>query len=208
MGSKWAKTMIFSKKVVKKQLFWVSRFWIIQLRTGLWPIFLKISLTSTGVLKNLEHKLRNELWARRQTSILAESKFFEIFLRSITKKCQKRVFFAFRQITWDFDIETHIQGTTMRKLTSRRFRKCGSFWASEFLNGSYRCSKLTDCEILGPLPKIRGVKKKRHGHNNEFWALKRIAGPSHMVGSTLIRWQSSKFIIVAVSFFCDASYFW
>ena len=41
---------------------------------------MKISLTSTGVLKNLEHKLRNELWARRQTSILAESKFFEIFL--------------------------------------------------------------------------------------------------------------------------------
>ena len=47
----------------------------------------------------------------------------------------------------------------MRKLTSRRFRKCGSFWASEFLNGSYRCSKLTDCEILGPLPKIQHCKK-------------------------------------------------
>ena len=206
MGSKWVKTMIFSKKVVKKQLFWVSRFWIIQLRTGLWPIFLKISLTSTGVLKNLEHKLRNELWARRQTSILAESKFFEIFLRSITKKCQKRVFFAFRQITWDFDIETHIQGTTMWKLTSRRFRKCGSFWASEFLNGSYRCSKLTDCEILGPLPKIRGVKKKRHGHNNEFWALPSNQRWTNHVGPTLIPFQTSKLNIVAVTFFCVARF--
>ena len=207
MGSKWVKTMIFSKKVVKKQLFWVSRFWIIQLRTGLWPTILKISLTSTGVLKTLEHKLRNELWARRQISILAESKLFEIFLEGDTEKCKKRFFSAFRQITWDFDIETHIQGTTMRKLTSRRFRKCGSFCASEFLNGSYRCSKLTDCEILGPLPKIRGVAKKRHGHNIDLRVLKRIAGPSHMVGRTCYSFQDSKLIIVAMSFFCDASYF-
>ena len=207
MGSKWVKTMIFSKKVVKKQLFWVSRFWIIQLRTGLWPIFLKISLTSTGVLKNLEHKLRNELWARRQTSILAESKIFEILLRSSTKNCQKRVYSAFRQFTWDFDIETHIQGTTMRKLTSRRFRKCGSFCASEFLNGSYRCSKLTDCEILGPLPKIRGVTKKRHGHINEFWVLKRIAGPPNHVRRPCYSCRVRKLISFRVLFFCNACFY-
>ena len=98
MGSKWVKTMIFSKKVVKKQLFWGTQIWINRLWGGLRPIFLKISLTSTGVLKNLEHKLRNELWARRQISILAESKFFEIFLRSITKKCQKRFFLLFGKL--------------------------------------------------------------------------------------------------------------
>ena len=107
----------------------------------------------------MEHKLRNELWARRQISILAESKLFEIFFERDTEKCKKRFFLAFWQITWDFDIETHIQGTTMWSLTSRAFRKCGSFWASEFLNGSYRCSKFTDCEILGPLQKIRRCKK-------------------------------------------------
>jgi len=120
----------------------------------------------------------------------------------------KTGFFAFRQITWDFDIETHIQGTTMRKLTSRRFRKCGSFCASEFLNGSYRCSKLTDCEILGPLPKIRGVKKKRHGHNNELWCLKRIAGPPHHVRRPCYSFQDPQINIVAVSFFCDARFYW
>ena len=159
-------------------------------------------------LKNLEHKLRNELWARRQISILSDSKFFEIFLRSITKKCQKRVYSAFRQITWNFDIETHIQGTTMWKLTSRRFRKCGSYWASEFLNGSYRCSKLTDCEILSPLPKIRGVKKKRHGHNNEFWALKRIAGPPNHVKRPCYSFEDPKINIVAVSFFLNDRFYW
>ena len=120
-------------------------------------------------------------------------KKFWNFFAEYHQKMPKTGFFAFRQITWDFDIETHIQGTTMRKLTSRRFRKCGSFWTSEFLNGSYRWSKLTDCEILGPLQKIRGVAKKRHGHNNEFWALH--------VGPTLIQWQRSKLNIVAVSFF-------
>ena len=54
----------------------------------------------------------------------------------------------------------------------------------------------------------RGVVKKRHGHNFEFWVLKRIAGPSHMVGRTCYSFQGSKLIIVAVSFFRNASYFW
>ena len=200
--------MIFSKKLVKNQLFWVSRFWIIQLWTGLGPKILKVSLTSTCVLKNVEHQLRNELWASHQTSILSDWRPLQFFLQSIIKKCQKRVFFAFRQITWDFDMETHIQGTTIWSLTSRRFRKCGSFWASEFLNRSYGCSKLTDCEILGPLQKIRQCKKKSHGHNNEFWAMPLNQRGTNHVGPTLIQWQRSKLIIVAVSFFWNASYFW
>ena len=52
-----------------------------------------------------------------------------------------------------------------------------------------------------------GVKKKRHGHNIQFWALIRNQRGPNMVGSTLIPWQSSKLKIVAVSFFFDASYF-
>jgi len=84
---------------------------------GLRPIFLKVSLTSACALKNLEHCLRNELWARRQSSIVSDWRPLEIF-ESFTKKCKKCFFFAFRQITWYFDIETHIQGTTMWKLTS------------------------------------------------------------------------------------------
>ena len=153
----------------------------------------------------MEHQLRNELWASHQTSILSDWRPLQFFLQSITKKCQKRLFFYFRQITWDFDMETHIQGTTMSKLTSRAFRKCGSFWASEFLNGSYRCSKLTDWEILGPLQKIRGVTKKRHGHNNEFWGLKRIAGPPNHVRRPCYSFQTQELNIVVVSFFRNAS---
>ena len=30
------------------------------------------------------------------------------------------------------------------------------------------CAKLEDCVIFGPLPKIRGVAKKRHAFNNAF----------------------------------------
>ena len=50
-----------------------------------------------------------------------------------------------------------------------------------------------------------GVTKKRHGHNFDFWGLKRIAWPSHMVGMTCYLFRTSKIIIVAVSFFCEAS---
>ena len=138
---------------------------------------------------------------------------FNIKISSNLPKSKINPFFAFfgvplkknSKIFDSANIETHIQGTTM-KLTSWGFRKCGSFCASEFLNGSYRCSKLTDCEILGPLPKIRGLTEKRHGHNNEFWALPLNQRGTNHVGPTLIQWQRSKLNIVAVSFFRSASF--
>ena len=72
-----------------KQLFWGTQFWIDWLQRGLGAKFLKVSLTSACVFKKVEHKLWNELWARRQISILAESKLFEIFFERDTKKCGK-----------------------------------------------------------------------------------------------------------------------
>ena len=73
----------------------------------------EISLTSTGVLKNLEHKLRNELWARRQTSILAESKLFEFF-----EKMLKNDFFHKTHSPKFALRNTYIQARSMLKLTS------------------------------------------------------------------------------------------
>ena len=93
----------------------------------------------------------------------------------------------------------------MRKLTSRAFRKCVTYWACEVLNGSYRPSKTDESEKTGPSSKLRGVTKKRHGHNFQFWALSRNQRGTNHIGPTLIPWQSSKLKIVAVSFFCDAS---
>ena len=109
------------------------------------------------------------------------------------------------RITQNFQILNHIQGTTIGKLTSRGFRKCGTFWV---LKGSYWPSKSTDFENLGPLPKIRGVAKKRHGHNFDFSGLKRIAKVTHRVDYTCYSFQTRKLKIVAVLFFCNTSYFW
>ena len=97
--------------------------------------------------------------------------------------------------------EKNIQDRTMWKRTSWRFQKCGTYWACQLLNGSYCCSKSKDCEILAPLAKIRGVTKKRHGHNNEFWALPLNQRGTNHVGPTLIQWQRSKLKIAAVTFF-------
>ena len=63
-------------------------------------------------------------------------------------------------------------------------------------------------KFLGPLQKIRGVAKKRHGHNNEFWALKRIAGPPNHVRRPCYSFQDPKLNIVAVSFFGNARFYW
>ena len=61
--------------------------------------------------------------------------------------------------------EAHIQARSMWKLTSRAFRKCGTYWAYHVLNGSYCWSKSDNVEILAPSAKIKSRKKKRHGHN-------------------------------------------
>jgi len=53
-----------------------------------------------------------------------------------------------------------------------------------------------------------GVTKKSHGHNFDFSGLARNQRLTNRVGSTLIPWRAWKIKIVAVSFFCYASYFW
>ena len=122
--SKSVKTRIFSKKVPSKQHFSWTRIRINWLRGGLGPPILKLPTFFTCSLKTLGHKLSDELLGSPLASILSDRRPLEIFLQSITTNCQKRTFFAFQQITWDFDIETHIQGSTMWKLTSWGFRKC------------------------------------------------------------------------------------
>ena len=106
------------------------------------------------------HKVSNELWGGMLASILSDRRQLEFFLESIVKKCKNGQFFAFSQIKWDFATASYIQGTTMWKLTSWRFRKCVTYWVLKFLNKSYCCSKSGDSEILAPLAKIRGRKKK------------------------------------------------
>ena len=57
--------------------------------------------------------------------------------------------------------EAHIQARSMWKLTSRAFRKCGTYWAYQVLNGSYCWSKSVYVEILATSAKIRSRKKHR-----------------------------------------------
>ena len=116
------------------------------------------------------------------------------------------LFFTFRQFTRVFGIGNQIRGTTMRKLRSWAFRKCRTFWVWESPKGSYWASKSTDFENFGLLPKIRGVAKKRHGHNFDFSDSPLNQRGPHMVGPTLIQWRVRKIKIVAVSFFCNTAF--
>ena len=88
--------------------------------------------------------------------------------------------------------EAHIQARSMWKLTSRAFRKCGTYWAYQLLNGSYCRSKLDNCEILAPLAKIGSRKKKQHFLTGEFWTLPLNQPGTNHVGPMLIRWQGPK----------------
>ena len=120
----WPWEAIFSKKMPEKQLFWVSRFRINWLWAAITPVQnLQISKTTT-FSESWGRQLSDELPGSPLASILSDWRPLENFYQRDTKNFQKRTFFAFQQITWDFDIETHIQGSTMWKLTSWGFRKC------------------------------------------------------------------------------------
>ena len=107
------------------------------------------------------------------------------------------------RITQNFQILYHIQGTTMRMLTSWGFRKCGSFGPGEFLKRSYWLSKSSNFSNFFE-SKMR-CQKKRHGHNFDFSGLPRNQRGTNPIGKPLIPCQTRKIKIVAVTFFCYAS---
>ena len=85
------------------------------------------------------------------------------FLR-VSQKNAKNACFCFRANYSRFWCCSHIQDTTMWKLTSRRFRKCIKNWSGELHTGelhtgSYNPSKMEESEKTGPSPKIRHRKK-------------------------------------------------
>ena len=117
------------------------------------------------------------------------------------KMRKKNNFFQRTLISRNLLKEANIQARSMWKLTSWRFRKCGTYWACHVFNGSYRPSKMDESEKTGPSPKISGVQKKRHGHNFENYGSKLNQRWNNHVGPTLIQFRSPKLKIVAVSFF-------
>ena len=121
------------------------------------------------------------------------------------KKSQKNDFFHKTLISQNLLKEANIQARSMWKLTSRAFRKCGTYWACHVFNGSYRPSKMDESEKTDPSPKISGVQKKRHGHNFENYGSKLNQRWNNHVGPTLIQFRSPKLKIVAVSFFFDTA---
>ena len=134
------------------------------------------------------------------------------FFRSGHEKLQKTAFFAKIPSPQYFCVGKFFRDRTMRKLSSRGFRKCGTFGSCELFNGSYCCSKSTDFEIFGLSPKIRGVKKKKNCHNFEFLGTKRISAVVHPMNYLGYSFQARKIKIVAVLFFFNTSsdpfFFW
>ena len=59
-----------------------------------------------------------------------------------------------------FSIWKFFRDSTMLKLSSWGFRKCGTFWACELLKWSYCCSKSDDVGRTRVASKIREVLKK------------------------------------------------
>ncbi len=118
-------------------------------------------------------------------------------------KLQKTAFFAKNPSPRYFLMGKFFQDRTMWKLSSRGFRKCGTFWAYDLFNGSYCCSKSAQGSKSVFVTKNKRCHKKRLGHNFEFSGLKRIAGLVHHMSYLGYSFQAQKIKIVAVSLFFD-----
>ena len=81
---------------------------------------------------------------------------------------QKTAFFDKNPSPQYFLMGKFFKDRTMSKLSSRGFRKCGTFWAYDLFNGSYCCSKSAQGSKSVFVPKNKRCKKKRQGHNFEF----------------------------------------
>ena len=89
------------------------------------------------------------------------------FFRGGHEKFQKTAFFAKNPSPRYFLMGKFFQDRTMSKLSSRGFRKCGTFWAYDLFNGSYCCSKSAQGSKSVFVTKNKRCQKNRHGHN--FW---------------------------------------
>ena len=81
------------------------------------------------------------------------------------------------------------------------------FKRRSFLTGVIAAQSQQRAEKVGASPKISNVTKKRHGHNFDFSALKRIARLLDIVEKPCYSFHERNPKIVAVSFFCDIAYF-
>ena len=83
------------------------------------------------------------------------------------EKLQKTAFFAKIPSPQHFCEGKFFQDRTMWKLSSRAFRKCGTFWACELFNGSYCWSKSDHVGKSRSVPEIRRCQKKKT--RPQFW---------------------------------------
>ena len=81
------------------------------------------------------------------------------------------------------------------------------FGRASFLTGVIAAQSQQRAEKVGASSKISNVTKKRHGHNFDFFGLKRIARLLNYVEQPCYSFRTKKIKIVAVSFFCDI-FFW
>ena len=97
----------------------------------------------------------------------AQTVKFTVFARAISSAVLKtwKTRETKTRITQNFQILYHIQGTTIGKLTSWGFRKCGSFCPGEFLKRSYWLSKYSHFSFFFE-SKMRCSKKKTRP---QFW---------------------------------------
>ena len=153
----------------------------------------------------MEHKLRNEICARRQSSKLSDWRPLEFFFGGHTKKRKKNIFFIKRSFLKICSKKPISRLGPCESWRPELSENVGLIGRVTFLTGVIGHQRWMSRKKTDPSPKISGVKKKRHGHNFEFWGLKRIARPANHVWRPCYSFQTPKIDIVAVSFFFNAA---
>ena len=132
-------TIRFPKSWWRSTKTWLS--WNKRLTQPAWHLMFHQPF-SQNKTKVLDFSLTDDIWHLKNenngTLCPPKQENIKIYQRKIWKKDN---FVLLGKLLDILILNTHIQGTTMWKLTSWGFQICETYWVWEFLNGKYCCSK-------------------------------------------------------------------
>ena len=152
------------------------------------PILMRIHAKQCEIMQKINKK--------------AQTAKFTVFAREISSAVLK-TWTTRKTKTWitqNFQILYHIQGTTMRKLTSWGFRKCGTFGVYDFLKGSYLLSKSSKFSLFFRLKRKCQKKMTRAQKKSIFNFLLRESSKLYLETSLRRIWRKN-FFWASVIFF-------
>ena len=157
------------------------------LQSKVGPQILKISPVSTCFLKNLGHKLSDEVLGSPLASKLSDRRPLEIFLGEALKKCKNWHFLLLLLLLENFVKKNFIRIGPCERARTQLSEYVWHMGVRMIIGQVITAQSQDMAAKVSSSPKLWGVEKKRHGHNFQNFGSTSNQRGTIWVSSTLIR---------------------